>query len=404
MPPPRHWLMRRSPIFACHLFLLLLCISPSEPSQHHHQHCYCRPGRSVYEGCGFLRNYSMLVNQPAYAPGQAVPCLLLHHWLGAVDSSITFSIILSVHNQEEAIREHLLAILELTTETWELIVVLDYCRDGSESIVIQLLNQMIVSCGRVSSQVPAHCISSTLTRIVVIKQDTSVFETTTNNIGMRASLGQFYVLVQDDMLVRERGWNTLLSQPARLWTDVLAVSARCAEGGVYSDLGKWSWLWSKQRQVGSACPSTEIDEGSDRILQQCMFRIRDTVNRGPLLLDAKRAIALGYFDELNFYHGDDDHDLCTRAWMQHRWKCGVLDIDFIAPLRLGASRKISKSNMSQVTEFIAYRDSRRMFRPTLSQRFNPKLLDPEFNQEGRPSHDEDRRLPGRCKRRGWFTG
>lgn len=299
-----------------------------------------------------------------------------------------------------------MAILELTTEVWELVIVLDDCQDGSEGIVVGLVNEVIASPVQQQpyngNSLRAHRYFS-LKRIVVIKQETSVFETTANNIGMRASLGQFFILVQDDMLVRERGWNTLMAEPARLWDDVLAVSGRCAEGGVYSDLGKWSWWWSKQKQVGSACPSAEIDEGSDRILQQCIFRIRDTCNRGPLLLDAKRVMDLGYFDELNFWQGDDDHDLCTRGYMQHRWKCGLLDVDFVSPLHLGASRKVDKSNQSMVTKFKQYREMRRTFRPTVDQRVNPALLDHAFNQQGRPSHDEDRSLPGKCKKR-WFSG
>ena len=401
------------------LYLCVSCLSSTHPAHHlhlalreleilNHAHhpCYCHH-EHVKEGCGFLMNYSMLVNQPSYAPGQAAPCLLMHQWI--VAEPPIFSIIITVHNQEEAIRQHALAVLELTTELWELVVVLDDCRDQSEKIVMSLLKDIISPCQHAYNQSNnllqgKHCINPTLRRIMVIRQRSSVFETTASNIGLRASLGQFFVLLQDDMRVRERGWNTLLAQPVRLWSDVMAVTARCAEGGIYSDLGRWSWLWSRQKQIGSACPSTEIDYGGDRILQQCIFRIRDSVNRGPLLLDGRKAVALGFFDELNFLQGDDDHDFCTRGWMTYRWKCGVLDIDFTAPLHLGASRKRQRGNQSEVLAFVRFREERRTFLPTADQRFNPALLDPAFIKEGRPSHDEDRVLPGRCRRsQSWWS-
>ena len=57
----------------------------------------------------------------------------------------------------------------------------------------------------------------------------SVFETSGNNVGMRAALGEFIVLVQDDQYVRHPGWNSRLAGALReRQVDAAAHAVRAA--------------------------------------------------------------------------------------------------------------------------------------------------------------------------------
>ena len=84
----------------------------------------------------------------------------------------------------------------------------------------------------------------------------------------------------------------------------------------------------------------DIDKPLSMSLQaRCYFYVRDTGNRGPLLLHADRSRHLGYLDEDNYWLGDDEHDLNFRAYATHRWVSGYCPLDFDAPLAAGGTRR-----------------------------------------------------------------
>ncbi|CAF1061455.1 unnamed protein product [Didymodactylos carnosus] len=127
---------------------------------------------------------------------------------------------------------------------------------------------------------------------------------------MRAShpTSIYFILVQDDHIMRVPGRNVLLAEPARIYSDVFPISARC---------GYTAWSLSGHSFVG------RCREDSDRALsislsERCTFYVRDTSNRGPLLSHASRTRQLGYLDEEHYWLGDDDHDLNFRAYTTHR--------------------------------------------------------------------------------------
>jgi hypothetical protein len=159
-------------------------------------------------------------------------------------------------------------------------VVFDDCNDNSVNITTRLL----------ASAVPP----ANLVHILLINQPTPVWETSANNIGLRAAhaKSQFLVLVQDDMQMLWQGWNTLLALPMRLYPNILAVSGRCGHRQ-YSQgsQGVSSFAGRCGQDINSplaASPAT-----------LCTFHIRDTVNRGPLLYNSTKIAELGFFDEVS---------------------------------------------------------------------------------------------------------
>lgn len=258
------------------------------------------------EECGFLRQTSNIVHGSLYPPGlREAPCLLINKWI--VQQHPVFSIILTVHNQESVIGDTVSHILNFTTESYELIVVFDDCKDMSIDNVI----------GSVSGRLPDN-----LYHVMLVKQNTPVFETTANNIGMRASIGEYWMIIQDDMDVIYKGWNSAAASVLRIYGDVIAVSMR-ASHNIYSYNGGYEGAYV----------------GMDSKHENCTLYVRDSVNRGPLLLRGDMTMELGYLDEKHFYLGNDDHDLMARAYVNRGWVCGFFHVPNSIDIVSGNTRK-----------------------------------------------------------------
>ena len=227
----------------------------------HAQHCYCYD--NFQEECEtFLDSYSNLVNHPKYIVGyQSPPCILYRRTRPR--PSPIFSIIFTVNIQDEIIRENVRKIVEFTQEPWEFIIVFDDTRDNSIHEVLAALDEMgcidpqneRIDYHYNSTTSSTHGINGTscnkdLVRLLIINQQTPVFETTANNIGMRAAKGEYFLLVQDDHRPTAPRWNTELAAPVRAFDDVVGVSARCAHDFIQS---------KSEENVGIDCEAKPVE-------------------------------------------------------------------------------------------------------------------------------------------------
>merc|ERR1712151_161623 len=103
----------------------------------------------------------------------------------------------------------------------------------------------------------------------------------------------------------EHGWNVHLSLPARRHTAILAVSGRC--GHEFTECPPYG--------IGD-CDGVRLNI-TDRWKQSHLrFHRSDIIVRSPMLLRARYAQKLGFFDETHFRLGEDDKDLCRRGhWL-----------------------------------------------------------------------------------------
>jgi glycosyltransferase involved in cell wall biosynthesis len=295
-----------------------------------------------------------------------------------------YSIILAVYNQEGIVGRNLELLMNNTSGPWELIIVLDGCQDRSIDEVLLSIEDWF---RRVNSSgtYTDHCSQSLcelgcMVGVRVIEQRDPADEVASNNVGMRAAdpRSSYFVLVQPDMKIFEPGWNVALSIPSRAWPDVFSVSARCAHD------------FSGSRFVGLC--SSDVDQGFGPmgLDTRHVFAVRQTGNRGPLLLHAKRVAQLGYLDEVGHYRGDDDHDLNARAWNMGRWVSGFYPVQFRAPLIDGATRRSKPEGPARERE-----DSAQIARNELVVAF-PSFLS-RIRNSGTlgafGSADEDRLIP-----------
>ena len=125
-------------------------------------------------------------------------------------ADITDSIILTVHNQENVIKDVLAGIENNTKGYYELIIVLDGCTDGTEKAVFDYMGD------------------SSLAEKTIFKYTDNIYENRANTIGMKEAIGKYVTIVQDDQVINEEGWNVRMHKPFKAFDDVFAVTARTA--------------------------------------------------------------------------------------------------------------------------------------------------------------------------------
>jgi glycosyltransferase involved in cell wall biosynthesis len=240
--------------------------------------------------------------------GSITCCLCLDYGCAPVD----YSVVMPVHNQEAIIRRNLGALVECMRGSYEIILILDSCNDNSKGAVLDYFRGLTGAAG--------------LTRVVVIESDVPLFETVCDNIGFRLGAGKWLLEIQADMKMTEPGFNLRLTAPFVLYDNVIAVSGRCCHSLDQAEI------------IGRGGHAIERPV-SDLGLDMNLFYVHEVCNRGPLLLDAAKAKAMGYLDEMNFFLDYSEIDMVLRAYDEKGWICGYVPIDFDAPLEDGSTRK-----------------------------------------------------------------
>lgn len=231
---------------------------------------------------------------------------------------MNISINLTIHNKGFLIGDVLESIRLNTSANYELIIVLDGCTDDSEAIVDNFFKK--------NSNI----------KFKKIYAD-NVFEVKANNIAAKNSSGEFIIIIQDDMVIRERDWDRRIIKPMLHFEDIFAVTSRTAHNWIinphsqdinldFLPKNKWSDIL------------IHVDHADRSSISRDTFAIRNSVNRGPLAIKHDILNKMGYFDEAYYPQDMDEHDLCYRA-KKHGYKCGCYWIDYISDLHWGGTRE-----------------------------------------------------------------
>jgi glycosyltransferase involved in cell wall biosynthesis len=233
------------------------------------------------------------------------------------DEPIEYSVVTPIFNQEDVIVQNVKSVIDTTRGFFEIILILDYCFDKTEERLLAFLD----------SYTPSN---PCLVQIKIFKNiEKPLFETACDNLGFRASVGTYCLEIQADMEMTEVGYNLELVKPFRLLPHVIAVSGRCAHN-LFTPHG-----------YGKLGPAIE-QSLADLQIQRRKFYVFETCNRGPLMLDRKKLEEIGYLDEENYFLDDSDHDLMARAFLQKKYICGYVPIEFKSPLSAGSTRNSKK--------------------------------------------------------------
>jgi hypothetical protein len=200
---------------------------------------------------------------------------------------------------------------------------LDGCTDDSETIVKKAVELQGAARGECSD--------------VKILYAPNVFETKSNNLAIDHSSGTYVIIIQDDMIVNETGYNKRLSHPTKM-CNVFAVTAQASHNYVINE--------NSVQLRGAAAPRKPCwsdilivsDIANKTNTPRDVFAVRNSVNRGPLLIHRAILNRLGNFDDLFEPQDMDDHDLCYRAYKEHRKICGYYNISYLSEHNWGGTR------------------------------------------------------------------
>lgn len=236
------------------------------------------------------------------------------------------SINLTVHNKDFLIEKVLSSIYSNTIGPYEIVIVLDGCTDKSKDIVHSYHNSINFN----SLIVP-----------VKILEAPNVFETKANNIAAKNSIGDYIIIIQDDMIINERGWNERLLKPFKAFDDIFAVTARTAHNWELNP----NSIHINEKEHRDDCWSDVLfhtNHAHKDNLGRNTFGVRDCVNRGPLAIRRDIFEKMGGFDEAFAPLQSDDHDFCYRTYKATGMRCGCYPIDYISKDEWGGTRENGK--------------------------------------------------------------
>lgn len=214
------------------------------------------------------------------------------------------SINLTIFNKENLIGMILDGILQnMSDATKEIIFVIDGCTDRSEYVVRQRMEKESIS-----------------TKFLYANNE---FEVIANNKALKESSQPFCLIIQDDMLVQEKDFDLKMLSPF-VFDDAFAATARTAHDNIIAQSG--------------LVDHVNIS-GKETNLPKQVYSIRDSCNRGPLMLKKSLLEKLNFLDEIYAPLDFDDHDICMRAWKEYRAVSGAYMIDYRSDHEWGSTHR-----------------------------------------------------------------
>jgi glycosyltransferase involved in cell wall biosynthesis len=214
------------------------------------------------------------------------------------------SILLTVHDKEFLIERVCQGIINNVSESVDqIILVFDGCKDRSEELAKPIINKF--------------------NKKVNYLYADDVFETKANNVGLKEVTSDYVIIIQDDMVVREKDFDKRMMEPFKTFSDVFAVTSfRAHNDRVFN---------------GDMINHTDVIDGKWGYPRD-KFGVREIANRGPLMYDFNDVVKLNYLDEVFSPQTYDDHDISFRAWSELGKVSGLYWIDWFSDLNWGTTR------------------------------------------------------------------
>jgi GT2 family glycosyltransferase len=218
--------------------------------------------------------------------------------------SKSITCLLTTHNKESLIERVSMGILENISElTKQIIVVFDGCVDNTELITKNIFKDFNGKLDYVYTD--------------------DVFELKANNAGLKMVESDYVILVQDDMVIKEKDFDLRMLKPFQEFSDVFAVTSQTAHNNKI--IGSTVYL---------------VDEADKRHgYPRDKFAVREIANRGPLMYDYSDLVKLNFFDEFLSPNSYDDHDISYRAYKELNKVSGLYWINYDSEPKWGTGRQ-----------------------------------------------------------------
>lgn len=199
------------------------------------------------------------------------------------------SVILPIHNKEKTINSILNCLWKTTRSyiNWDLHIIYDGCTDGTRTVSPKTLSNFSI------------CIYE--------YEKPNIFEVRANNFGLKMADGEYCIILQDDIFIKEAFW---LEQMIA-WMEQyprIAVLGGLAGVNFFSRSLK---AGNSETILGRDELFTRLDWRSTPRLKNIAYEV-DAVMRGPIVLRKSLLESLGYLDEGYAPLYNDDMDYCFK--------------------------------------------------------------------------------------------
>lgn len=229
-------------------------------------------------------------------------------------------IVISIYNQERIIERILNGVCKNTVTPFNLILVFDGCVDQTKPKALAWIER----------NRPPHM------RDLIIRDAPNVYETKATNIGLRLGKEGYIITIQDDMEIREPGWEVRLTYPIRKYDDVFSTGAYVAHDPDYDHFQPpiEKYKRARGRKYFNA--------------RRSVFYIRDIAMRSPVAFRSDYLRKLNYLNEEYAPSTLDEADSQMRAWEQFGLRSGLYWIDYLSKPSWSKSKSVdSTMNESQ---------------------------------------------------------
>ncbi len=211
-------------------------------------------------------------------------------------------VVISIFNQERIIERVLSGVCRNTITPFNLILVFDGCTDATKPKALAWLEK----------NRPSHL------RDLVIRDAPDVYETKATNIGLKLGTSDYIITIQDDMEIKEPGWEIRLTYPIRKYDDVFSTGAYIAH-----DLD-FDCFTPQAQKYRRARGRRYLNARRDTLY------IRDIAMRSPVAFRADILRQLDYLNEVYAPCTFDEADVQMRAWERFGLKSGLYWIDYLS--------------------------------------------------------------------------
>lgn len=211
-------------------------------------------------------------------------------------------IVISIFNQEKIVERILAGVCRNTVTPFNLILVFDGCVDQTKQKALAWLEKYR----------PAHMLELTT-------QDApDVYETKATNIGLKLGKEDYIITIQDDMEIKELGWEVRLTYPIRKFDDVFSTGAYIAHDPDFDQFKPpiEKYRHARGRKYFNA--------------KRGVFYIRAIAMRSPVAFRADYLRKLDYLNEAYAPSTLDEADVQMRAWDQFGLRSGLYWIDYLS--------------------------------------------------------------------------
>ena len=241
---------------------------------------------------------------------ESFPTQLRDAVTGAIEGELypRMSVVLPIFNKERTITEVLKGLHRTSKEygNVDVQVIFDGCEDRSEEIV-------------------RNFFSRTANYEVSYFETPDIFETRTNNIGLRRARGKYCVLLQDDNVIHDI--NAFFEAAMFLDKNPSAAVLGGLAGVNFYPLGTGDLEGLGQIAMNENEVYWRQDHVTDPSLRDKVFEV-DACMRGPLFIRKSFLEEFGYLDEAYAPFYQDDMDLCFRAWANGKSvHCVLMDVE-----------------------------------------------------------------------------